>query len=67
MIMTKPEAVTFLNSLVAQPVNMDYYSCNEQYCHSPGILFNMKAYAVWWLLANISGWGSENPWVMIYG
>jgi len=36
-------------------VNIDWYSCSS--AHSQPLNANMKAYAFWWLMARIAGWG----------
>ncbi|MBN2444226.1 MAG: hypothetical protein JXJ04_22875 [Spirochaetales bacterium] len=38
----------------AHTENVDWYNCNA--AHSAPLNGNMKAYALWWLLARIAGW-----------
>lgn len=36
-------------------INVDWYSCHAE--HSEALNGNRKAYAAWWLLARLAGWG----------
>jgi hypothetical protein len=58
-IPTGGDANFALDWQAAHIVDVDYYESNIQYYHAQHVEHNMKAYAIWWLFARISGWGGQ--------